>query len=98
LHGYQQIYTGGSNEGTTVAVAAVWDPSLRIGRLMDSSSIFKVEAQASLLATDKVPQSTGDGFLVLSELLSCFEAIQNQEFTSLLVLEVVSHIDRCISD
>jgi hypothetical protein len=67
--------------------------SVRVRRQPDSSSIFMTEAQAKLLALDKVAQSAGDMFVVLSNALSSQEAIKYRKVSYLLLLEVVSCAD-----
>jgi hypothetical protein len=77
--GYSRMYTDGSKEDAAVAAAAVTESAVLVKRLPDHSSIFSAEARAILLALDAAMQSANDRFVVLSDSLSCLQAIQNRK-------------------
>jgi ribonuclease HI len=95
--GYSRIYTDGSKEDAAVAAAAVTESVVLVKRLPDHSSIFSAEARAILLALDAAEQSTYDRFVVLSDSLSCLQAIQNRKLTNMSILEIVSRVHELIA-
>jgi hypothetical protein len=66
-----------------------------IPALSDTSSILIAEVQAILLAMDEAAQSAYDTFLVLSNTLSCLEAILNRKLSDLLMFLLLPFILRC---
>jgi ribonuclease HI len=95
--GYSRIFTDGSKEGAAVAAAAVTESAVLVKRLPDHSSIFSAEARAILLALDAAVQSDNDRFVVLSDSLSCLQAIQNRKLNNALILEIVSRVHQLVA-
>ena len=75
---YTKIFTDGSKQGNAVAAAAVMVNKVLVKRLPDHASIFSAEAQAIVLALNIISQSSNQHFLILSDSLSCVEAIKNR--------------------
>jgi ribonuclease HI len=92
--GYSRTHTDGSKEDA--AAAAVTESVVLVKRLPDHSSIFWAEARAILLALDVAEQSTYDRFVVLSDSLSCQQAIQNRKRSNMSILETVSRVHELI--
>ena len=95
--GYEKIFTDGSKQGKTVAAAAVTREKALVKRLPDHASIFSAESQAILLALDIVSQSANLQFLILSDSLSCIQAIENRNLHNPLVLEIIERTHYLIS-
>ena len=77
---YTKIFTDGSKQGNAVAAPAVMVNKDLVKRLPDHASIFSAEAQAILLALNIISQSSNQQFLILSDSLSCVEAIKTETY------------------
>jgi hypothetical protein len=88
---------GRSKEDAAVAAAAVTESVVFVKRLPDHSSIFSAEAGAILLTLGAAEQSMYDRFVVLSDSLSCPQAIQNRKHISMSILEIVSRVHELIA-
>lgn len=95
--GYVRIYTDGSKDDEKVAAAAVCGDKTVVRRLPDHASIFSAEGQAILLALDIADSKKGSNFVILSDSLSCLQALQNKNLQNPLVLQIVNRIDKLIS-
>ena len=82
-------FTDGSKQGCAVAAAAVMQNKVLAKRLPDHASIFSAEAQAIMLALDIIKQSPNQRFLILSDSLSCVEAIKNRHLQNLLIVKIL---------
>jgi ribonuclease HI len=80
-----------------VAAAAVTESAVLVKRLPDHSSIFSAEARAILLALDAAMQSVNDRFVLLSNSLSCLQAIQNRKLNNALILEIVNRVHQLVA-
>jgi hypothetical protein len=71
-----------------------------VKRLPNHASIFSA---AILLALDIISQSTKQHFMILSDSLSCVNAVENRNFENLLIVEILErvhqqlHVDRRIA-
>ena len=63
--GYSSIFTDGSEQGVSVAAAAVSHDKVLVKRLPNHASIFSAEAIDILLALDIISQSTNRHLLIL---------------------------------
>jgi ribonuclease HI len=95
--GFSRMYTDGSKEDAAVAAAAVTESAVLVKRLPDHSSIFSVEARAILLTLDAAMQSANDRFVVLSDSLSCLQAIQNRKLNNALILDIVCRVHQLVT-
>jgi ribonuclease HI len=75
-----------------VAAAAVMVNKVLVKRLPDHASIFSAEAQAILLALDIISQSSNQHFLILSDALSCVEAIKNRNLHDPVMVEILERL------
>mgnify|MGYP006359885113 CR=1 FL=1 len=72
-----------------MAAAAVVIDKVLVQRLPDHASIFSAEAQSILLALDIISQSSNQDFVILSDSLSCVEAIKNRHLQNPLIVEIL---------
>jgi ribonuclease HI len=86
-----------------VAAAAVSHDKVLGKRFLNHASIFSAEAIAILLALDIFSQSTEQHFVILSDSLSCVNAVENRNLEKPLVVEILErihqqlHVDRRIT-
>ena len=90
--GYLKLYTDGSKKDRAVAAAAVTEHTIRVKRLPNNASIFSAEARAILLALDIIKQSTNRQFLILSDSLSCLQAIENRNLQNPLIVNILESL------
>jgi ribonuclease HI len=101
--GCGRIFADGSKQGICVAAAAVSHDKVLVKRLPNHASIFSTEALAILLALDVICQSNKQDFLIQSDSLSCFTAVEYRNLENPLVVEVLErvhqqlHVDRSIT-
>jgi ribonuclease HI len=102
--GYDKVFSDGSKQGICVAAAAaVSHDKVLVKRLPNHESIFSAEAIAILLALDIISQSTEEDFLILSDSVSCVNAVENRNLENRLVVEILErvhqqlHVDRRIT-
>jgi ribonuclease HI len=101
--GYDKIFTDGSKQSICVVAAAVSHDKVLVKRIPNYASIFSAEATAILLALDIISQSTEQDILILSDSLSCVEAVENRNLENPLVVEILErlhqqlHVDRRIT-
>jgi ribonuclease HI len=101
--GYDKMFTDGSKQGICVAAAAVSHDKVLVRRLPNHASIFPAEAITVLLAMDIISQSTEQDILILSDSLSCVNAVENRSLENPLVVEILErvhqqlHVDRRIT-
>jgi ribonuclease HI len=100
---YDKIFTDGSKQGICVPAAAVSCDKVLVKRLANHAFIFSVEATAILHALDIISQSAEQHFLILSDSVSCVNAVENRNLKNPLVVEIFErvqqqlHVDRRIT-
>ena len=94
---HQKIYTDGSKQGSTVAAAAVTKGQVLVKRLPNHAFNFSAEARAILLSIDIIKQSPNRQFLILSDSLSCLQAIENRNLHNPLVVEILESIHELLA-
>jgi ribonuclease HI len=87
--GYNKIFTDGLKQGICVSAAEVSHDKVLVKLLPNHTSIFSAEAIAILLALDIISQSTKQKFLILSDSLSCVNAVANRNLQNSLVVEIL---------
>ena len=83
------IYTDGSKDGNAVAAAAVCSSITLSCRLSAEASIFTAEAQAILLALNIIDSSSHSKYLILSDSMSCLQAIHHRKVTNPHILQIL---------
>ena len=91
--GHQEIYTDGSKDKTLVGCAAFSDKSTITKRLNECSSIFSAEAEALMMALEIADTSAENKFIILTDSLSCLEAIKNFKTGDIRILNLIEKID-----
>ena len=80
-----------------VAAAAVSHAMNRPCQLPDNSSVFSAEAYAILLnAIDIVKLIASKQILILSDSLSCLQAIQNKRWDNPIILSILNSLNKLI--
>jgi hypothetical protein len=91
--GCNKIFTDSSKQGICVAAAAaVNHDKVLVKRLPNHAPIFSAEAKVILLAQDIVSQSTEQDCLILSNSLSCVNAVENRNLENPLDVEILEHV------
>ena len=91
------IYTDGSKVETKVASAYVCPYGTRGYRLRDGCSIFTAEVEAINKALTFVKVSTRKSFVIFSDSISVFQAIESQESKNPLVNRVLQACQKILS-
>ena len=90
---YQQIYTDGSKEDSTVGCAVISDNHINMQRIPGDSSIFTAEAKAVDLALDFISTcDSNNKFIIFSDSLSVLKAINH---TSSKNPQIQKHLEKC---
>jgi ribonuclease HI len=89
--GYDKIFTVVLKQGICVAAAAVSHDKVLVKRLPNHASILWAKAIAILLALDIISQSTKH-FIILSDSLSCVNAVENRNLENPLVVENLERV------
>jgi len=90
---YHHIYTGGSKMNNCVAAAAVSHEELKslLVCILDKASIFTADLVALNLALDIIWHSSHKKFVIFSDFMSCFLAIQNLQAESGYVINFITY-------
>jgi hypothetical protein len=83
------IYTDGSKDQSSVAAAAIAVGRQFFCRLPDEATIFSAEARAILLALEIIRTTNNTKFFILSDSLSCLQAIHNHHYDHPTILEIL---------
>jgi hypothetical protein len=96
-HGYENIFTDGSKQGSAVASAAVSGNKILVKRLPNNASTFSAETSAMLVALDMISHTSNLKFLILSDSLSCINSIENKDFQNPFIVEILERLHKLLS-
>ena len=97
--GFEQIYTDGSKSETAVGAAALipTKQSKKQQRLKPDASIYAAEATAIDMALDIAKKSQKKSFLILTDSLSCLQALKQTDNSDTRILRLRLKIDSLIA-